>query len=94
MTTDPSRISQARRRAGRRLGFLIHAAVFAAVNLGLIATNVAAAPAHPWSAYPLLGWGLGLLMHGLATSGTFGRAYDSLVERELARLPAARDVQP
>jgi hypothetical protein len=94
MTHDTSRITQARRRAGRRLGFLIHAAVFGAVNLGLIAINIAAAPAHPWSAYPLLGWGFGLLMHGLATSGAFGRAYDTLVERELARLPAARDVQP
>lgn len=94
MTTDPSRITQARRRAGRRLGFLAHAALFAAVNLGLIVINVTASPAHPWSAYPLLGWGFGLLMHGLATSAAFARAYDTLVERELARLPAARDVQP
>jgi len=36
---------------------------------------------------------LGLLMHGLAASGVFGRIYQSLVARELARLPATSGAQ-
>jgi len=93
MNADISQVAQARRRAGRRLGFLIHAAVFVAVNVALIAINVSATPAYPWAIFPLLGWGSGLLMHGLAAFGVFGRFYRSLVDRELARLSATSDVQ-
>jgi hypothetical protein len=86
MNADANQVALARRRAGRRLGFLIHAAAFVGVNLLLIAINVAASPAHPWSIYPLFGWGVGLLMHGMAANGVFGRVYQSLVERELASI--------
>jgi hypothetical protein len=93
MSADAPQVAQARRRAARRLGFLIHAAVFAAVNVALIAINVVAAPAYPWAIFPLLGWGFGLLMHGLVAFGVFGRIYQSLVARELARLPATFGAQ-
>jgi len=93
MKADISQVALARRRAGFRLGFLIHAAVFVAVNVALIAINVVVTPAHPWAVFPLLGWGLGLLMHGFAAFGVFGRIYQSLVARELARLPAPSSAQ-
>ena len=91
MTTNVQelRLSQARRRAGRQLGFYIHAAVFVAVNLLLVGINFAATPAQPWALYPFLGWGFGLLMHGLAVMGPIGRIHRTLVQRELARLPAS-----
>lgn len=53
---------QARRRAGMKLGWYIHAAVYAAVNLGLMA--LALGQGRHWAVYPALGWGLGLLIHG------------------------------
>jgi len=91
MNVESARYAQARRRAGRRLGFLIHAAVFAAVNVALIGINLGIAPSRPWALFPLLGWGMGLLLHGLATHGFFERILGRLVERELARLPAASE---
>lgn len=54
----------ARRRAGAKLGWYVHAAVYLAVNTGLVALSLAGG--RPWAIYPLLGWGLGLLLHGLA----------------------------
>ena len=90
MNTQESQVRQARRRAGRKLGFFIHAAVFGAVNLGLITVNIGTTPDHAWSLFPLLGWGFGLLMHGLAVLGPLHRIHQTLVERELARMPAAR----
>jgi hypothetical protein len=93
MNVEPPRIKMARRRAGRRLGFLIHAAVFVAVNVALIGINLGIAPGRPWALFPLLGWGLGLLMHGLFALGFFGRMYQGLVARELARLPATNETQ-
>ena len=88
MSAEASQLAVARRRAARRLGFLIHATVFVMVNVVLIAINLFTTPAHPWAVLPLLGWGFGLLMHGVAANGLFGRMREALVQRELARLPS------
>ena len=54
----------ARKRAGAKMGWYMHAAVYLLVNLGLAA--LALSSGRDWHAYPLLGWGLGLAIHGLA----------------------------
>ena len=56
----------ATRRVRRLTGFKIHALVYMLVNLGLLATNIATGGGH-WHWFPFLGWGLGLLIHGLVT---------------------------
>ena len=72
----------ARRRADAKLGWYIHAAVYVLVNLGL--ATAAVANGRDWFAYPLLGWGLGLAIHGAAVwllaPGAQWR--EQLVERE------------
>ena len=75
----------ARRRASAKMGWFIHAAVYAIVNLGLAALSLSAG--RDWHAYPLLGWGLGLAIHGLAVwlgSGT--DLYQRLLEAERKKL--------
>jgi len=87
MTPDPQRIEQlARRRAKAKLGWFIHAAVYAAVNLGLIAVSVASG--KHWAIFPLLGWGLGLAFHGAAVwlLQPGGDLLEHLVERERSKL--------
>ncbi|MDR6537262.1 2TM domain-containing protein [Variovorax soli] len=72
----------ARRRAGAKMGWYIHATVYVLVNLFLVI--LASSRGQNWAMYPLLGWGLGLLIHGavvffIAPGGNF---YDRLLERE------------
>ena len=68
------------------MGFYIHALVFVLVNLGLFAIN-AVAGGPRWHAFPLLGWGLGLAIHGIFTlvslngEGLRGRMLAAEVER-------------
>ena len=57
---------QARRRVGAKMGFLIHALVYVLVNFGLFAINASVGGGH-WAVFPLLGWGLGLAIHGIVT---------------------------
>jgi 2TM domain len=57
---------EARRHVERKIGFAIHLAVFAAVNTGLILFNLLVVPDRIWAFWPLFGWGIGLLFHGLA----------------------------
>ena len=81
----------ARKRAGMRLGWLIHASVFIAVNALLALLSLSSGRA--WAIYPFLGWGLGLAIHGLVVMGARpgGGLMEQLVERERRQLRAERD---
>jgi hypothetical protein len=83
---------QARRRVARQLGFLIHLVVYLAVNGGLVALRLLRGEA-PVVHGPMLGWGLGLLIHGIVTlvalrGETVMRGW---VDRETERLAAQKD---
>jgi len=58
--------ARARRRVGRKVGFYIHAFVYVIVNLGLFALNQFTGDLR-WHQWPLMGWGLGLAIHGIVT---------------------------
>ena len=80
----------ARRRASAKMGWLIHALVYACVNAGL--ALVAWQTGRAWHLYPLLGWGLGLGIHGLAVwlgSGT--DLHQRLLAAERAKLLKRQD---
>ena len=81
----------ARRRAGAKLGWYIHAGVYIAVNL-LLAMLSAMSDRH-WAIFPALGWGLGLAIHGVVvffvTGG--GGLYERLLQQERNRLNLQRD---
>jgi len=57
---------RARRRVGMKIGFFTHALVYVLVNAGLFAFNNAIG-GYRWSVWPLMGWGLGLTIHGIVT---------------------------
>jgi len=80
----------ARKRAGAKLGFYIHAAVFVAVNLALFVVNGQVTPSYPWFAWPLGGWGIGLAFHGLAVFllGAGSGIRERMVQAERRRLEA------
>lgn len=79
--------SRARRRVGLKMGFYTHLLVYVLVNLGLFAISSASGRGN-WHFWPLLGWGLGLAIHGIVTfvslrgEGLRGR----MLEREIERL--------
>lgn len=78
----------ARRRAGAKLGWYIHAAAFTLVNLVLFGMSRYGFGSRPWSVFPLLGWGLGLALHGISVFvlGTGSGLRERLVQKERERL--------
>ena len=88
MEKDLDRI--ARRRAGAKLGFYIHAAVFITVNLALFVINGQTTPSYRWFVWPLGGWGIGLAFHGLAVFllGSGSGLHERMVQAERRRLEA------
>ncbi|MCP5280941.1 MAG: 2TM domain-containing protein [Rhodoferax sp.] len=78
----------ARRRAGAKLGWYVHATVYLLVNAALFAASNLGLGHRQWSLVPALGWGLGLVLHGLAVFvlGAGSSLRENLVEKERERL--------
>ena len=74
-------MQQARRRVKIKTGFYIHGLVYLLVNSALLAANLLGGGPR-WHLAPLLGWGLGLALHGLVT--LLALRGDGLRERLLA----------
>lgn len=80
----------ARKRAGAKLGWYAHAAVFILVNLAVFAMSRHGFGHRPWSVYPLLGWGLGLVLHGISVFVLGSGLRERMVQKERARLQRER----
>jgi hypothetical protein len=78
---------RARKRAEDKVGFYIHFLVYLIVNGVLITINLRTNPEYYWFVWPLFGWGIGVLFHGLSvfffSEGTAFREH--MIEREMER---------
>lgn len=82
-STDPLE-RLARRRANAKLGWYMHAGVFLGVNMLLwLLSSIAG---RHWAAFPTLGWGLGLAIHGIVVFARSGGWYERLLQAERNRL--------
>ena len=76
----------AHQRASAKIGWFIHAAIYAVVIGGL--ALFAASQGRYWPLAPALGWAFGLAIHGIRVFaiGSGSRWRNRLVERERQRL--------
>lgn len=88
---DPAYV-RARKRVEDLRGFYTHLVMYLAVNLGLFILNLVTNPDALWFFWPLVGWGLGLLIHGLVLllEGPFSKKWevrkiDELVQKERSK---------
>ena len=81
----------AQKRAKRKMGWYTHALVYVIVNLALALKS--AFTGHNWAIYPLLGWGLGLMIHGIVVFAEplGGGLRERLVQQERERLQRQQD---
>jgi hypothetical protein len=87
MNDDLDLEARARRRVSRKIGFYIHLTVFVLVNAGLYAIN-SMTGGYRWNVWPLWGWGLGLLIHGVVTFMSLqgDGLRERMVSKEMERL--------
>lgn len=83
----------ARKRAGAKLGWYMHALVYVLVNLFIFGMSEYGFGHRRWSVYPLLGWGLGLALHGASVFliGKGSGLRERLVQQERERLQRQQD---
>ena len=70
-------------------GFYSHLAVYILVIIGLFVINLTTAPGYIWAKWPAIGWGIGILSHGLSAFNIislFGPDWEKKqVEKRLGR---------
>lgn len=78
----------AEKRVAARLGWYWHFAAWAAVNLFLFLKSSYGMGHGGWSLGPLLGWGLGVALHGISVFvvGKHGGLRDRMVAAERERI--------
>ncbi len=89
---DPDLLRRAKKRVSLRMGFLTHVLVYVVVNGGLFILNISQGSKYLWSFWPLVGWGIGLAAHGLATwfSLNGDGMRDRMLKQEIDRLSGGR----
>jgi len=81
----------ARKRAQAKIGFYVHLVIYVIINVFLVLLwyMTSDTTEFPWFIFPLVGWGIGLVAHGVYTFyGSSTGLEDSMTERELAKLKA------
>jgi Ni/Fe-hydrogenase subunit HybB-like protein len=87
----------ARKRAGAKLGWYIHATVFVVVNIGLFAMSTQGWGHRAWRPGPVIGWGFGLALHWISVFllGRGSALRERMVRQERERIERAqRDAGP
>ncbi|MFJ7991076.1 2TM domain-containing protein [Peribacillus frigoritolerans] len=69
---------RAKKRVENLKAFYIHLMVYILVNVMLIAINLLTDSSYWWFLYPLGGWGIGILIHGITilAQGNFGSEWE------------------
>jgi hypothetical protein len=62
---EEERYFRAKERVGEIKGFYGHLSSYVLVCLGLLTLNLWTSPNHLWFYWPLLGWGIGVIIHGV-----------------------------
>jgi hypothetical protein len=78
---------KAKQRVEAKLGFYIHLGVYLLVNALLVILNVTIAKGYFWAIWPIAGWGLGLIIHGIIVySYTSGSTLKKrMIEKEMEK---------
>ncbi len=79
----------ARKRVEAKIGFYVHLTVYIGVNILLIIINLLTSPRYLWFIWPLIGWGIGVLFHGMGTFVFSGARFrgikDRMIEKEIGK---------
>jgi len=86
MRSEYLKTRRAAEAVAARMGFYVHAGVFAAVLALLAIVNLATAPDELWVHWVLLGWGLGVALHAVLVFGRWPRRVQTWQLRKIRRL--------
>jgi len=85
MNTEETKYQKAKERVEALRGFYIHLSVYVVVNLFLFLLNIITSPDVLWFYWPLLGWGIAIVVHALSVFWGIGRPFGADWEEKKVR---------
>ena len=82
--TDRQR-KQAVQRIHAKRAFLSHLAVYVVMSVFFVGLWFQTGAGYFWPIWPILGWGIGVASHGVATYGGMRPITEEQIQREIAR---------
>lgn len=83
--TDEELYQLATKRLALKKAFFIHLVVYIAVMLLLIVINLSFSSTL-WFIYPLLGWGIGVAIHGFTTYSKISSSSQHKIQKEIQKI--------
>ena len=84
MNEQDIKYQRAKERVTELREFYTHLSAYVVINLGLFLLNVMVSPGNLWFIWPLMGWGIALVLHAVRV---FGRVLGSdWEEKKIAEL--------
>ena len=81
---EQTRYQEAKKRVEEIRSFYLHFVIYLLVNAGLVVLNLLTSPEYFWFIWPILGWGIGLLIHGVTVfGGLWGKEWEERKIREI-----------
>ena len=86
MTEQELKYQKAKERVAALRKFYIHLCVYVLVNLSLFLRNIIISPDSLWFYWPLLGWGIAIVLHALSVFGPGRRFGAEWEEKKIAEI--------
>jgi hypothetical protein len=84
MNEQRTKYQKTKEKVAALKGFYVHISVYVIVNLGLLLINMMASPGRLWFFWPLVGWGIAIVLHAMRVfGGTLGSNWE---EKKIAEL--------
>jgi hypothetical protein len=81
---EQARYQEAKRRVEEMKGFYLHFVSYLFVNAALVVINLLTSPEYLWFIWPLIGWGIGLIVHAFTVfGGLWGKSWEERKIKEL-----------
>ena len=84
MNEQEIKYQKAKKRVTALREFYGHLSVYVIVNLGLFLINMTMSPGSLWFIWPLMGWGIAIVLHALRVFG--GTSESKWEEKKIAEL--------
>jgi len=84
--TEEEKYQEVKKRVEEIRGFYSHLMVYVLVNIMLFIINLLISPGAFWFYWPLLGWGIGVLVHAVGVFGLFGFLGQEWEERKIKEI--------
>ena len=81
---EQTKYQEAKERVEEIKGFYFHLITYIVINAVLIVINLLTSPEYLWFIWPIIGWGVGLVIHAITVFGNlWGKSWEERKIKEI-----------